>query len=116
MGGWCQCSRRAPGTQGEIDSLRVLGILEAQVGQFSQAEGHLRESIELSIEHNVRYWQGLALLELGRLYQRQVQIDQAVAGDWRAKAQQSLNEAAEIFETLGAGHDLQLTRQALSLL
>ena len=60
-----------------------------------------------------RYRQGLALLELGRLDQRRAHLDQTAAGEWQAKAVESLDEAAEIFGSLGASHDLHLARLAL---
>jgi tetratricopeptide (TPR) repeat protein len=103
-------------TEEEIDSLRVLGILQTRAGQYDQAEIHLQESFELSRQQKVRYRQGLALLESGRLYQRRAQLDQDAAEAWRAKALETLAEAADIFETVGASHDLHLARQALDQL
>jgi tetratricopeptide (TPR) repeat protein len=111
-----EMAQEAQFTEGEIDSLRVLGILQTRAGQYVQAEIHLQESLELSRQQKVLYRQGLALLESGRLYQRRAQLDQDAAEAWRAKALESLDEAAELFETLGANHDLHLTRQALDQL
>jgi tetratricopeptide (TPR) repeat protein len=111
-----EMAQEAQFTEGEIDSLRVLGILQIRAGQYDQAKVNLHESLELSLQQKVRYRQGLALYELGRLYQRRSQIDQATAEEWRARALESLHEAADIFETLGAGHDLYLARLALDQL
>jgi predicted ATPase/class 3 adenylate cyclase len=99
--------------EGEIDSLRVLGILLARAGQYSQAETCFRDSIELALKQNIRYRRGLALYELGRLYTRLVQVDQPDSEEWRAKALEVLNEAAELFKTLGAIHNMYLVQLSL---
>ncbi len=99
--------------EGEIDSLRVLGILLNRVGQYSQAETCFRDSIELSLKQNTRYRRGLALYELGRLYANLAQADQPISDEWRAKALEVLNEAAELFKTLGAVHNLRLVQLSL---
>lgn len=99
--------------EGEIDSLRVLGILLTQAGQYSQAETCFRDSIELSLKQNTRYRYSLALHELGRLYACLTQADQPNSDEWRAKALKLLNEAAGLFKTLGAVHNLHLVQLSL---
>ena len=91
--------------EGEIDCLRVLGRLRLRMGLVRAAEDHLTGSVDLCREQNARYQRGLALFELGRLYQQQARLDDLPDCSWQSKAQATLGEAAEIFETLGAGPD-----------
>jgi class 3 adenylate cyclase/tetratricopeptide (TPR) repeat protein len=98
----------------EGECLRVLGIIYARAGQLGQAEAFLRHSVDLSIKQNDPYRQGQALLELGRVYQQQAQVGQPAAAQWRAEALSVLNQAAGLFETLGAIYDLHLAQTTLA--
>ena len=98
----------------EANCYRTLGILSGRAGQYDQAETYLRSSVELSAKQNDPYRQGLALLELGRLYLALAQAGDSSSTNWPAQASSTLTEAAEKFEALGAAYDLQVTRQALS--
>jgi class 3 adenylate cyclase/tetratricopeptide (TPR) repeat protein len=99
--------------EGEVDSLRVLGILYTQAGEYLQAETCLLDSVELSLKQNTGYRRGLALYELGRLYVRLAQLNQPVSDDWPVKALKALNEAGELFKTLGAVHYLHRVQLSL---
>ncbi len=68
----------------------------------------------LSQTQNDPYRQGLALLELGRLYLILTQADQSLNGNCKTKALTMLNEAADKFESLGAAYDFHLTQTVLS--
>jgi predicted ATPase/class 3 adenylate cyclase len=98
---------------GEADCLRVIGTLHQQTGEYVAAETHFHESIELSRQMNDPYRQGLALLELGRLYQALGNYGSPAQTGWHDRARQTADKALAIFETLGAGHDLQLSRNLL---
>jgi tetratricopeptide (TPR) repeat protein len=97
----------------EANCYRTLGILAGRAGRYDQAETCLREAVELSARQNDPYRQALALLELGRLYLALVQADDAPDTTMTAQAASSLAEAAEIFEDLGAEHNLQLALNQL---
>jgi tetratricopeptide (TPR) repeat protein len=96
----------------EANCYRVLGILYARAGRYDTAETLLLQSIDLSVQLNNPYLQGLALLELGRVYQALADQVPASESQWSAKARDSLAQAIELFESLGAMHDLQLARTA----
>jgi tetratricopeptide (TPR) repeat protein len=98
----------------EANCYRTLGILSGRAGRYDKAETYLRSSVELSAKQNDPYRQGLALLELGRLYLALAQAGDSCDTNWPAQASSILTEAAEKFEALGAAYDLQVTRQALS--
>ncbi|MCA9971878.1 MAG: tetratricopeptide repeat protein, partial [Anaerolineales bacterium] len=99
----------------EADNLRALGILCARSGDMLEAETRLRESAELCRQINDPYRHGLALVELGRLYQGFAgQTDADARTNWPDKAQQVLLEAAALFEGLGARHDLDRARSLLA--
>jgi hypothetical protein len=80
------------------------------------AESLLRESVDLCVQRNDPYRQGLALLELGRVYQRLAHASNLAQVEWQTRAVATLEEAAEKFESLGAAYDLEMTRVALGLL
>jgi predicted ATPase/class 3 adenylate cyclase len=104
-------------TEAEADCRRVLGVLCARVGNYRRAEALLQEAVALCLSLNAPYNQGLALLELGRLYRRQaddpVETDDARL-EWRAKTQTSLDKAIEKFECLGAAYDLELAQAEMA--
>jgi len=111
-----QMARAAGLTEAEADCRRVLGILHSRAGDYLEAETLLRESIDLWLQLNAPYGWGLALLELGRLYQHRARAGDPARVEWRAKALTALNEAAEQFERLGAAYDLERARAAMSQL
>jgi tetratricopeptide (TPR) repeat protein len=98
----------------EANCYRSLGILAGRAGRYDQAETYLRDAVDLSAKQNDPYRQGIALLELGRLHLALVQADAAPDTTMTAQAGSSLAEAAEIFEDLGAEHNLQLAQVALN--
>ncbi len=97
----------------EANCYRVLGILYAHAGQYTEAETYLQDSATLSLEQNDPYRQGQALLEMGRFYLTRAQADPSLEVDWKTKALAVLNEAADRFEALGAAYDLHLTQTVL---
>ena len=84
--------------EGETDCLRVLGILQARMGHYSQAETLLNNSVSLSIQQNTSYRQGLALLELGRVYYHIAQANRSAHKEWQDKALTTINAASHTFE------------------
>lgn len=85
----------------EPECLRVLGILKVRAGDYAEAESLFGQALAASQAGNDAYRQGLALMELGRLFEQR--------GDMH-KASEMSSAAREIFERLGAAHDLQQAR------
>lgn len=106
-----QLAEEAGGVDSEADCLRVLGSLRGRAGATLAAEALLGKSVELCRQRNDPYRQGLALLELGRLYYNLAVTRHAGYLDWRAKALASLNEAHKRLEGLGAAYDLRLVEE-----
>jgi tetratricopeptide (TPR) repeat protein len=100
----------------EANCYRALGILSGQAGRHAEAETYLRDSVDLSANQNDPYRQGLALLELGRLYLALARADDCSDTSWPDRASSTLAEAAEKFDSLGAAYDLQLVQLALDQL
>jgi tetratricopeptide (TPR) repeat protein len=109
-------ARTAGFVEGEVDCLRVVGLLQFRAGQHDQAGAMLQDSIELAQKQDDPYRQGLALLELGRIYQAQAHPDQPGQLGWRAKAVVALNQAVEKFDALGASYQLHLAQSVLNQL
>ena len=109
-------ARQAGFVEGEVDCLRVLGVLKAKAGDHQKAQVRIQDSAQLAQQYNDPYRQGLALLELGRAYQALAQTDQPSRLGWRTKAVVTLNQAIEKFNALGAAYQLQLAQTALSQL
>jgi predicted ATPase/class 3 adenylate cyclase/Tfp pilus assembly protein PilF len=99
--------------EAEIESTRVLGALRGRAGDYVGAEALLRESAELCLKRNDPYRQGLALLELGRIYQHLAHPTNPMRAEWEAKGVQALSKAVERFKSLGAAHDLQIAESLL---
>lgn len=97
----------------QADCLRVLGLLDSRVQQYDEAETALLTSVDLSKKQNDPYRQGQALSILGQMYQARAQSDPSAAPSWRAKAVTALSRAIQIFEALGAVHDLKLAQTVL---
>ena len=76
----------------------------------------LQDSIDLARTQNDPYRQGLALLEVGRIYQAQAHPDQPGQLGWRAKAVVAFNQARELFSSLGAAYQLHLAQTAMGQL
>ncbi len=100
--------------EAEADCRRVLGVLRARAGQYEEAEALLLASIELCRSRHDPYREGLALSELGRLYQRLAQLNNPMRELWKTRAISACNQAAELFERLGARYDLQVVESALA--
>ena len=108
-----QMARQTGLAEAEADCRRVLGLLRARAGDYLEAEALLRESVDLCLQLKAPYGQGLALLELGHLYQGLARADDTARVEWRARALTALNQAAEQLEGLGAAYDLERARAAL---
>jgi tetratricopeptide (TPR) repeat protein len=111
-----EVARTAGFVEGEVDCLRVGGMIQFRTDRCEQAETMLQNSIELAQEQNDPYRQGLALIELGRIYQAQANSDQPGRLGWRAKAVVVLNQAGELFNSLGAAYQLHQAQTALGQL
>jgi class 3 adenylate cyclase/tetratricopeptide (TPR) repeat protein len=98
----------------ESECLRALGMLHRRGGHPTEAERSLQQSAELALSQTDPYRHGLALLELGRLYQSLARTDHINRANWRSKAEAALSKASQQFSNLGAAHDLSLTQRALS--
>jgi predicted ATPase/class 3 adenylate cyclase len=103
-------------TEAEVECRRVLGVLHARAADYLEAEVLLRESVDLCIQLDTPYSQGLALLELGRLYAHLAGTGASSQAEWQVKALTAYSEAIGAFRSLGAAHDLQLAQTALSQL
>jgi predicted ATPase/class 3 adenylate cyclase len=103
-------------TEAEVECRRVLGVLHARAGDYLEAEVLLRESVDLCIQLDTPYSQGLALSELGRLYAHLAGNGSSSQAEWHVKALTSYSEAVKIFQSLGAAHDLKMAQSALSQL
>ncbi len=91
----------------EADCLRVLGVLRARTGEWLEAETHFHESIEVCLQQKDPYRQGLALLEMGRLFQQLARAGDLAGTGWQARALEILQEASALFQRLGAAYDLR---------
>ncbi|MGD2176738.1 MAG: tetratricopeptide repeat protein, partial [Anaerolineae bacterium] len=101
-------------TEEVADCRRALGRLHGLAGNYREAETLLRESVHLGLQLDSPYAQAQALCELGHIYWRQA----TASGDDRRRCEEEalsvLEESAELFEQLGAAHDLQKARAAIS--
>jgi predicted ATPase/class 3 adenylate cyclase len=93
------------------ESLQVLGALYIGLGQFDQAQAHLEKSIDLSQNQNDRYHLGLTELTLGRMYIAWAAMDPLDALKKFKSAQEAIDQAIDIFESLGAKYDLHQARK-----
>lgn len=108
---------RATGlSEQETECLRVLGRLYTNTGQYLEAQSVLRTSIDLCRQRNDPYQQGLALFEIGCLYERLAIADLNSRDEWQSLALAAYHGAAALFESLGAAYDLRLTQEALDRL
>lgn len=89
-----------------IDCMRTVGLLLARRGKYSEAEQSLQGSLDLSRKQKDPYRQGLALLELGRVFLNHLEDEESESSQLREKAVKSFREAISIFKSLGSGHNL----------
>ena len=85
--------------------LRLRGRLRRVASRSTEAYHDFGQSVSVFDLLGERYQAGLGYLELGRL---------AAAAGARSKANRYLNDAAQIFEALGAAPDLEAARAALA--
>ena len=106
---------RASGlSEKETECLYALGIIHAHAGEYTRTSALLQQSIELAREQNDPYRQGLALFELARtLGSIWVQAGRPSPDTTHTQALTALAEASEIFQTLGAAHDLTQAQRLL---
>ncbi len=109
-------SQRGGITENEVDALRILGTIAVQNDEFEQSETLFYNSIELAQGSNDRFSEAQARYELGRLFGRQSERDPAQRDQYVEQAVRSLDAAMQIFEALGAKHDLQQAKQARLLM
>ncbi len=107
-----ETARDAKLTETEADCRRVLGILRTRTGEYLEAESQLREAVDLYLQVNVPYGESLSLLELGKLYAAMASSGDFTLTQWRVKAMDTLAQAADKFEKLGARYDLSLATSA----
>jgi len=103
-------ARAAGLSEQEPECLRVLGILHARNREYLEAEMLFHEAIDLCRQRNDPYRQGLALIELGRLYEGLSESD--VAGATRSHALAAYCYAGELLGRLGAAYDLGVAQAA----
>ncbi len=95
----------------EVEAYRILGRLHMLSGEYMKSESLLRQSLDLSRQRRNPYQEGLALLEMGMLFQAQVSVRQWHRNELSHKAEEVLSQAAEAFELLGAQHDLETVQR-----
>ena len=106
---------RVGGYQDEkIDCLRIVGLLLARGGNFSEAEQSLQGSLDLSREQSDPYRQGLALMELGRVFLTHLEKEAPELTQLRDKAIKYFREAITIFQNLGSEHNLRQAKAELN--
>jgi len=98
----------------EADCLRTMGSLRARTGEWLEAETHFHESIEVCLQQMDPYRQGLALLELGRMYHNLARAGDLAETGWQSRALEVLGQAVGLFERLGAAHDLAQAQTILN--
>jgi adenylate cyclase len=100
----------------EAECRRVLGVLHGRAGEWVEAGYELQSSAALSAQVNDAYRQGLALHELGSLFEQRSHADTRNCERWRAAAREAHAEAVGLFEHLGAAYDLRAAQAALEQL
>lgn len=96
------------------DCLRVMGVVNTRLDRYDEAERALLSSVDFSEKQNAPYRRGQALLTLGQMYQLRSQLDSSSKRPWRTHAVSAFSRAAQLFEKLGATHDLDLAQTALN--
>jgi class 3 adenylate cyclase/tetratricopeptide (TPR) repeat protein len=100
-----QMARAAGLSELESECLRVLGMVRARAGDLIVAEALFYKSIAVCRQRNDVYRHGLALLELGRLYEHLSVLGQSEQSV--TQALEAYRDAAELFKRLGANYDLE---------
>jgi tetratricopeptide (TPR) repeat protein len=100
----------------EAECRRVLGMLHRRAGEWVEAEHELQSSAALSAQGKDMYRQGLALHELGSLYEQRSHADTKNCEQWCAAACEAFAGAVDLFEQLGAKYDLRAAQAALEQL
>ena len=95
-------ARNAHLVESEADCCRTLAIAYIRDRKYPEAKRALEDSVALADRIDDRYRRALALLEFGTLYE-------ARRGS-REATRDTLREAAQLFENLGAKHDLTRAR------
>lgn len=109
-----QMARAASLSELESECLRVLGIIRMRANDYQVAEALFYKSIAVCRQRNDSYRQGLALLELGGLYEQLSMLGRAEQANQHAL--DTYSEAVKLFESLGASYDLSLAQTALGRL
>ncbi len=108
-----QLAKTAGLMEAEAESLRIMGVLLTAQSSFVEAETTLKQSVELSDQLNNPYSRGMSLLSLGELYYtKALETDQSKA-DWLLQAVETLAQAKDILESLGAGKAVEQTNELL---
>jgi len=105
-----QLARAASLSELESECLRVLGMVRASAGDLIVAEALFYKSIAVCRQRNDVYRHGLALLELGRLYEQLSALGQSKQSS--AQALEAYRDATELFKRLGANYDLDQAQTA----
>jgi predicted ATPase/class 3 adenylate cyclase/Tfp pilus assembly protein PilF len=97
----------------QVEMLRILGTIRAELKDWDQAETYLTHSRQLAQQLSDRFSEAKARYELGLLYWTFAENSQTHEQSIHQKqAESSIDEAIKIFENLGAKHDLLLARHA----
>ncbi|MBA3531984.1 MAG: AAA family ATPase, partial [Ardenticatenales bacterium] len=97
--------------EGDPIALREEGIIQAHKKNWEEAETLLQQAAQISLRQADAHSHGMALLELGRLYQRRAEGGNGP--EWRTRAIAALQEAEVKFDSIGAAYDLQAVRSVL---
>lgn len=100
----------------QVEALRTLGIINAKMEDFEQAEKLLYNSIELAQQLNDRFSEAKARYELGIQFLSRIVSDKNQRTQYLEQAERSLEASIRIFEALGAKHDLQRAQNTRALI
>ncbi len=103
--------------ENELEILRILGIIHTHLKDYEQAEADLLKMLDLAIQRGDRWSQGRALAELGRMYNTWNLDSPRSVREFSRQAGKALDQAIQIFDDLGAYHDLiqaQITRAQIA--
>ena len=96
-----------------VDAHRVLGTLYRAAGEYAQSEKSLHYSYTLSQQRNDPYHQGLAELELARLFSEIPSTNGTSPEENHRLSQEMLAHAVGHFEQVGATFFLRLAQESL---
>ncbi len=109
-----QLARDSRLVDSEVDACRALGVAHARCENFEEAERYLAESADLADRRGDPYRRGLALLELGLLYERAAGRQPSGVERWRGEVQKQVEEAGRLFRRLGARIEIARTEELRS--